>query len=268
MSGTHLPTIDAVHFKPCIVIPFYNHAGSITTVVTRLKSLSLRCYLVNDGSDANCDAVLAQLAHDAASWLQVINYQPNQGKGMAVMTGMDAAARDGYTHVAQIDADGQHRAADLAVLLHYAAQQPQAMVTGYGVFDASVPKSRFYGRYVTHVWVWINTLSLQVRDSMCGLRVYPLAPTLAVCRSGKLGTRMSFDTEILVRLCWRGVRMINVPVQVTYPLDGVSHFKVWRDNVQISGAHARMFLGMLWRSPRLLVRNVQRWLTASARESG
>ena len=256
-------TADAIDFKPCIVIPFYNHAQGIPTVVRDLKSLRLRCYLVNDGSDASCDAPLAQLAREEADWLQVIRYQPNQGKGRAVMTGMDAAARDGFTHVAQIDADGQHRVQDLIRLLQLARFNPDVMITGYGEFDESVPRSRLYGRYITHVWVWINTLSLQVRDSMCGLRVYPVRSALSIWRHARLGTRMSFDIEILVRLCWRGVRIINVAVPVTYPLDGVSHFKALRDNLQISAAHARMFVGMIWRLPLLIVRNARRWIYAS-----
>ncbi|MGE0115896.1 MAG: glycosyltransferase family 2 protein [Steroidobacteraceae bacterium] len=255
-------------FRVCIVIPFYNHAGSIAQVIHELRPLALerglRCYLVNDGSDASCEPVLSELARSEATWLRVINYQPNQGKGMAVMTGLDVAARDGFTHAAQIDADGQHRVEDVKTLLQMAQQHPRAMITGYAVYDASVPRSRLYGRYATHVWVWINTLSLQIRDSMCGLRVYPLAPTLAIWRSasnaviGRIGKRMSFDIEILVHLYWRGVRIINVPVPVTYPLDGVSHFKVWRDNVQISAAHTRMFFGMLWRAPMLLLRSLLR----------
>ena len=254
------------NFSVCIVIPFYNHADSIATVVRSLKALGLRCYLVNDGSDANCAPVLDELATQEAGWLRVINYQPNQGKGAAVMTGMDAAARDGFTHAAQIDADGQHRVQDLVTLLDRAKQNPYAMITGYGIYDASAPKSRLYGRYATHIWVWINTLSFQVRDSMCGLRVYPLAPTLKIWQRAKdawvirIGKRMSFDIEILVHLCWCGVPIVNVPVPVTYPLDGVSHFKVLRDNVQISVAHTRMFIGMLCLSPLLLVRNVRRWL--------
>jgi glycosyltransferase involved in cell wall biosynthesis len=219
---------------------------------------------VNDGSSAECEPVLNELASSEASWLQVINYRPNQGKGAAVMTGMEAAARDGYTHAIQIDADGQHRVADVQTLLQLAQQNPREMITGYGVFDASVPKSRLYGRYATHVWVWINTLSLQIRDSMCGLRVYPLVPLMKVWQRAqrawllRIGKRMSFDIEILVHLYWFGVRMINVPVPVTYPLDGVSHFKVLRDNWQISAAHARMFFGMLPRAPGLLLRTLTR----------
>ena len=258
---------EPVGCHPCIVIPFFNHAESIPTVVYGLKALNLCCYLVNDGSDAGCDAVLTQLANSEADWLRVINYQPNQGKGQAVMTGVEAAERDGFTHVAQIDADGQHRVEDLITLLDKARQNPRAMVTGYGEFDASVPRARLYGRYLTHVWVWINTLSFQIRDSMCGLRVYPVAPTLYIWRNYILGTRMSFDIEILVRLCWSGVRIINVPVPVTYPIDGVSHFKVWRDNLQISKAHARMFVGMVLRLPFILWNNVRRWFSPTVMTS-
>jgi hypothetical protein len=251
-------------FQVCILIPFYNHAGSITQVVQQLRVLKLRCYLVNDGSAADCEPVLNALARSEAEWLRVISYPVNLGKGGAVTTGMEAAARDGFTHAAQIDADGQHRVADLQVLLTLAQANPRAMITGYAVYDASVPKSRLYGRYLTHWFVWLNTLSQQIRDSMCGLRVYPLQPTLAVWRKASrawllgIGRRMSFDIEILVHLYWRGLRIINAPVAVTYPLDGVSHFKLLRDNVQIAGAHARMFVGMLLRSPWLLVRTLSR----------
>src|SRR5262249_59137376 len=46
---------------------------------------------------------------------------------------------------------------------------------------------------------------------------------------------------------WEGLPIINVPTWVTYPRDGVSHFRLWRDNLRISGTHTRLVLGMLWR---------------------
>ena len=42
----------------------------------------------------------------------------------------------------------------------------QAIIAGYPIYDESVPKLRLYARYLTHVWVWINTLSLAIKDSM------------------------------------------------------------------------------------------------------
>ena len=91
-----------------------------------------------------------------------------------------------------------------------------------------------------------------------GRDIPELAATVAVLDSSQLGQRMEFDSEVLVRLHWRGVPFVTLPTRVTYPQDGLSHFKVWRDNVLISGMHARMFAGMLIRLPRLLGRKLFR----------
>jgi hypothetical protein len=130
------------------------------------------------------------------------------------------------------------------------------VVCGVPVYDESVPLGRLVGRYATHVWVWINTLSLAIRDSMCGFRVYPLAGVAPVLGVPCLGRRMDFDPEVLVRLHWRGVEIVSLPTRVTYPVDGLSHFRLGLDNLLISRMHARLFLGMLARSPRLLWRKV------------
>jgi len=63
--------------------------------------------------------------------------------------------------------------------------------------------------------------------------------------SVRLGRRMEFDPEVLVRLQWRGVEMLNMPTRVTYPPDGVSHFRYGADNVRIVAMYVRLVLGML-----------------------
>jgi glycosyltransferase involved in cell wall biosynthesis len=239
-------------FKPCIVVPFYDHQHAIARTVERLRGCALPCWLVDDGSSAAAQPVLDAIASHEASWLQLLRLSPNQGKGVAVMAGCTAAFAAGYSHAVQVDADGQHDIADVPRLLQLAREQPGALVTGVPIYDESVPRSRLYGRYVTHFWVWIHTLSLSIRDSMCGFRVYPLASSLAVWNAGGVGRRMDFDTAILVRLYWRGVRVVQMPTRVTYPLDGVSHFDLLRDNLRISWMHTRLFFGMLPRLPVLL----------------
>lgn len=247
----------------CIVIPFHNHPGAIAQVVAALRPLQLPCLIVDDGSDAHSREVLATIAA-REPWVALHRLPVNQGKGAAVMAGCEAALAGGCTHVLQIDADAQHDAADVPRLLDLARRFPDAVISGRAVYDASVPKARLYGRYLTHVWVWINTLSLEIRDSMCGLRVYPLAAASAIWRKHRIGRRMDFDTEILVRLNWSGVRVIHVPTRVTYPADGVSHFHLLRDNVFISLMHTRLFFGMLWRLPALLGRRAARRLRGAA----
>ncbi|HEU4780701.1 MAG TPA: glycosyltransferase family 2 protein [Steroidobacteraceae bacterium] len=241
--------------KTSIVIPFYNHAGAIASVVDALKPLDLYCFIVDDGSDAQAQQVLSQIAI-RESWVKILRLPHNSGKGAAVMAGCDAALAAGFTHALQIDADGQHDVADAASLLAQSRLHPAAMISGEAIYDSTVPRSRHYGRYLTHLWVWINTLSFDIRDSMCGLRVYPLAATCDIWRAHRIGRRMDFDTEIMVRLHWNGLHIIAVPARVTYPRDGVSHFKMLKDNVFISRMHTRLFFGMLWRLPALLTRRL------------
>ncbi|MGL6290100.1 MAG: glycosyltransferase family 2 protein [Silanimonas sp.] len=248
--------MSTVAFRPVVVIPVYNHEEAIGAMVAGVRRHGIDCLLVDDGSKPSCSAVLDALAA-ADVGVHLERLPKNRGKGGAVIAGLRAAAaRLDATHAVQIDADGQHEAADIPAFLALAEAQPQAIICGAPVYDASVPKGRLYGRYLTHVWVWINTLSFDIRDSMCGFRVYPLARVLPLIDAESMGQRMDFDPEVMVRAHWRGVPVINRETRVTYPSDGVSHFDVVRDNVRISVMHTRLFFGMLRRLPRLLWRKV------------
>lgn len=248
----------APSFSPIVVIPVFNHPHTIAAVVAGVRAHGVPCLLVDDGSEPECAAALDRLLVAHTVGLRLLRLPHNLGKGGAVMAGLREAGRLRYTHVLQIDADGQHRVADVGGFLDTARDAPDAVIVGTPVFDASVPRSRLYGRYATHVWVWINTLSFDIRDAMCGFRVYPLAPVLAIVDAVRVGRRMDFDIEILVRLHWRGLAVRNRETRVVYPLDGVSHFDLWRDNLRISRMHATLFAGMLLRLPMLLWRKVRR----------
>lgn len=240
-------------FAPCAVIPVYDHGDTIAATVHALRTHGLPVLMVDDGSAAPTRAALDALA-TSVDGVQLIRLPRNQGKGRAVCTGLQAAFAAGYTHALQIDADGQHDADDAPRFLAAARAQPDALICGAPIYDASVPRGRLYGRYVTHVCVWAETLSLAIRDSMCGYRLYPLAATCAEIARKPLPARMPFDTEIAVRLVWRGVPVANLRTRVTYPAGGLSHFRLLRDNLRISAMHTRLLLGMLPRAPRLLWR--------------
>jgi glycosyltransferase involved in cell wall biosynthesis len=248
--------------KLIVVIPVYNHERAVGRMVDSVFAHDLPCLLVDDGSNATCADVLATLAQAHPGRLWRLRLPVNQGKGSALMAGFVEASRLGYTHVLQIDADGQHDTADLPRFAALSQASPGAVICGCPRYDESVPTARRFGRYLTHVWVWINTLSFAIRDSMCGFRVYPLRAVLALMTDVSMGRRMEFDTEVIVRLVWRGVDVVNVPTRVTYPLDGVSHFDVLRDNLRISRMHATLFAGMLVRAPLLVWRRARRALSA------
>lgn len=243
-------------FDPVAVVPVYNHPTTIAAVARQILSHGLRVILVDDGSDIVCARTLQALTAAHPEALTLLRLPFNQGKGAAMVAGFREAAARGHSHVLQIDADGQHAGADIPLFLARARAHPLAVVAGCPVYDDSVPRGRLYGRYATHVWVWINTLSFDIRDSMCGFRVYPLSSLLPLLDAVRIGRRMDFDSDVIVRLHWRGVPVLNQPTRVTYPQDGISHFRMGRDNVRISAMHARLFFGMLWRAPLLLWRKV------------
>lgn len=240
-------------FSPCVLIPCYNHGAMMPRVLARLQPFGLPCIVVDDGSDTSTRQQLERLAAETAS-LTLIRLPQNAGKGAAVIRGLQAAAEAGFSHAVQVDADGQHAIEDIPQLLALAQTHPEALISGQPIYDDSIPRSRLYGRWITHVWVWIETLSLQLKDSMCGFRVYPVMPTLRLAQRVTLGQRMDFDTEVMVRLYWQGNTSYFIPTRVTYPPDGLSHFDAFKDNCRISLMHTRLFLGMLPRIPSLLFR--------------
>ena len=233
-------------FRVCVVVPVFNHGASAAALARKLTPFGLQTFMVNDGSDAACCAALHDLA-ERNDWIQILDHSENRGKGAAVLTGLRTAQAHGHTHAVQIDADGQHDPDDIPRFLTLAEANPKAVIAGRPEFDDSVPKGRLIARYITHVWVWIETLSFTIRDSMCGFRVYPLEPVIRLAERIRLGRRMDFDPEILVRLHWEGVSILSLPTKVTYPVGGHSHFKLWHDNCLITWMHTRLVIGMLWR---------------------
>ncbi len=242
--------------KTCIVIPVYNHHEAIGQVIDELRPFNLPCYLINDGSTALCTEELKHLANKEKEWIVLHERVENGGKGAAVITGLQLAFSQGFSHAIQIDADGQHRMGDVGLFLSASAADPDKLILGAPRFDGSAQKKRLYGRQFTNLWIWINTLSFDIKDGMCGFRCYPLAAVNKLMQSTTLGQRMDFDIDIIVRLHWQGVKIVNIDTGVRYPLDGISHFRMLQDNLLISKKHAQLFLGMLWRLPTLLRR---RW---------
>lgn len=256
--------------KVCAIIPSRNHYRDVAAIVRRLRQEKLFVYIIDDGSDEPAGSALAAL-HDRENGVVALRLAENRGKGGAVVTAMKLAIEDGFSHALQVDADGQHDLAALPRFLELAARYPEAVICGKPLYDASVPLGRKIGRWITHVWVWIETLSFRIADSMCGFRLYPLAPCAQLLAEEKLGSRMEFDTDIIVRLFWRGVAPVTLGVRVTYPPHNISNFDLLKDNWRIAKMHTRLFFTMLYRLPRILahrpprIAQSQEWAKLSER---
>jgi glycosyltransferase involved in cell wall biosynthesis len=243
-------------FRACAIVPTLDNPRTIGGVVSALVARDLSVVVVDDGSGPDARAVIDGLVDDAR--VHLVRRAENGGKGAAVKDGLRRAAELGFTHALQVDADGQHDLGAVPELLGRARERPDAVVLASPVFDDTVPKGRLYARLITTFWTHVETRGRVIADPMCGFRIYPVGPAVAVRARGN---RMDFDPEVAVRLVWAGVPVVNVPVHVRYPgpdEGGVSHFRMFRDNVLISWMHTRLvflmivltLLGRIRRRPR------------------
>jgi len=235
----------------CGLVPTYDNPRTLRGVVERLRAAMAEAgevaevVVVDDGSGPDGREVATALAEEGLAHLH--RREANGGKGAAVKDGFRVAEELGFTHALQVDADGQHDLADVPRFLAASRRQPEALVLGVPVFDASAPRARRRGRLVSRFWTDLETGGRVIQDPLCGFRIYPLGPA---GRARVWANRMDFDAEIAVRMVWAGCPVASIPTRVHYfsPAEGgVSHFRMWRDNALISWAHTRLCTGALLR---------------------
>ncbi|KAF7598467.1 MAG: glycosyl transferase family 2 [Candidatus Dactylopiibacterium carminicum] len=241
-----------------VLIPAYNPGPRVFETVRAARAQWSPVWVVVDGSTDDSTAGLSDMATRDPD-LRVLVLPENRGKGAAVLHGLEEAAREGFTHALTMDADGQHPAQLISGFIAASAAQPDCMVLGVPVFDASAPALRVKGRKVSNWWANLETLWVGIGDSLYGFRVYPIGPLCAVMRGQRWMRRFDFDPEAVVRLAWRGVRPLNLDAPVRYLTaeeGGVSHFNYWRDNRLLTWMHIRLMTGFVLRLPCLLWRRL------------
>jgi len=239
-----------------ILIPSYNTGGKVLQTVWDARRLWQPVWVVVDGSTDGTLEALRALARDDPG-IRVLALPRNQGKGAAILHGLREAEAAGYTHVLTMDADGQHPTDKIGEFMAASQANPDALILGRPVFDASAPRVRLHGRRLSNWCAELETLGAGIGDSLCGFRVYPVSPLREIMERQPWMRRFDFDAEAAVRLCWRGVRPINLAAPVKYfrPEEGgVSHFNYLRDNALLTWMHVRLILEGLVRLPFLLGR--------------
>jgi glycosyltransferase involved in cell wall biosynthesis len=253
-----------------VVIPTYNAGRLLEETVRQALAEWAPVWVVVDGSTDGSRRALDTLA-SADKRLTVIDRGLNGGKGAAVLDALRRADKMGFTHVLVMDSDGQHPPSHIAPLMALSLARPNTMVLGRPVFGSDAPAARVYFRHVSNFCADVETLWSGIGDALFGFRVYPVRPLLDVMIGTRWMRRFDFDPEAAVRLCWAGVRPINVDVPVRYPpphAGGLSHFRYGRDNLLLAWMHVRLVWSLLRRVPDL-VRPApkQRW-SAGPRRTG
>ena len=250
----------------CIVIPHYRHLQPLSKLMSKLTGFGLDSFVIDDASG---DDVLVPLTAEIGRYdnIHLVTRDRNGGKGAAMITGLQHAAAQGYSHVISLDADGQHNPDDVPELQALSMTTPESLYSGRPVFGEDIPTARLYGRKLNNGLVQLLTGSGVLKDAMCGLRVYPLTQVLPLCETLGYRTRMEFDVEILVRACWAGLDVRVMDTQVIYPEDGESHFNLFRDNVRLVIMHTLLIVSGIARLPAVLWRRLSHRANNSDRAS-
>ena len=241
-----------------ILIPSYNTGGRVLQTAWDARQVWQPVWVIVDGSTDGTLQALQALERDDPG-MRVLALPRNQGKGAAILHGLRAAEAAGYTHAMTMDADGQHPTSKIREFMAASVADPRALILGRPVFDASAPRVRVHGRKLSNWCAGLETLGAGIGDSLCGFRVYPIAPLHEIMEHQPWMRRFDFDAEAAVRLCWRGVRPVNLAAPVRYfrpDEGGVSHFRYVRDNALLTWMHARLIVEGLVRLPLLLPRRL------------
>jgi glycosyltransferase involved in cell wall biosynthesis len=243
--------------KACVLIPSYNSGPLLRRTLASALDAWDDVFVMIDGSTDGSDANLEDLAIGGNARLRVHRLPENGGKGFAIRRGIALAGAEGFTHALAMDADGQHPSDHITRFMEVGKAHPEALVLGEPVFDSSAPSLRVKGRKISNWWANLETCGWGIHDSLFGMRLYPIAPLEMVFSETMFARRFDFDPEVAVRLCWKGLPVINLPTPVkdlSAEEGGISQFRYLRDNTLLTAMHIRLFAGFLLRLPILLLR--------------
>ena len=220
-SDVRFSEVELLMDKILAVIPAYNAARFVGDVIVRTLEY-VPVIAINDGSkDRTLDALRATSA-------TVINQQPNQGKGVALMTGYREALKQGAAAAIQLDADGQHDPDEIPLFLEKFKQTRADLIIGERDFS-QMPFSRKLGNSLGRA-AFSMAIGRRVQDNQSGYRLLSRRLMEAVLASGERG--FEFEMEMIVVAAKRGWPIEGVPIRTIYgdevsnikPVQHVAHF--------------------------------------------
>ena len=212
--------------KCCVIIPTFNNDKTLKKVVDDVLLYTSNIIIINDGSTDKTSRILK----DYNELIQ-IHFLKNKGKGLALREGFKRAYEEGFKFAITIDSDGQHFASDIPIFITELQKYKKILLIGArNMAQETVPKNSSFGNRFSNFWFWVETGN-KLSDTQSGFRLYPLK-TLSKIKF--YTTKFEFEIEAIVKTSWRGIRIKNVPVDVLYSEDRVSHFRPYKDFARIS----------------------------------
>jgi glycosyltransferase involved in cell wall biosynthesis len=230
--------------RVCVVVPTYNNANTLATVLNHVLEYTDQIIVVNDGSTDSTTEVLKSFS------ISLVSYERNEGKGFAIRSGFKKAVELGYDYAITIDSDGQHFADDLPTFINELPLHRNAIIIGArNMEQSSVPGKSSFGNKFSNFWFWVET-GLRMPDTQSGFRLYPIK---ALQTMSFITRKYEFEIEVLVRAAWSGIEVTSVPIKVFYADKAVrvSHFRPFTDFSRISVLNTVLVtIALLYIKPR------------------
>ncbi len=192
--------------KGCVLIPAYNEGSRIARVISEVMPFCPNVVVVDDGSEDDT----AKVAEMAGA---VVLVQPeNQGKGAALHRGFHYAREKGFDFVITMDGDGQHAPEDIPSFIEaYSDGMPVIVGNRMARPDSMPLVRRITNRFMS--WLLSRKMGQTVPDTQNGFRLYKtdVIPELRVDAN-----RFAAESEMLLELSARKVRIGSVPIKVIY----------------------------------------------------
>jgi|TARA_R110002012_G_scaffold273585_1_gene459566 glycosyltransferase involved in cell wall biosynthesis len=215
--------------KCCVVMATYNNEITLPKILDGVLAYTEAIILVNDGSTDLAEELLVNY-----QTITILHLPKNKGKGNALKKGFKKALEMGYERAITLDTDGQHFPDDLPAFitaLEKSEDKNLFIIGDRNMNEADVLATSAKGNRVSGFWVRSVT-GLQLTDTQSGFRLYPIK-ALQKIRFLRWTSKFEFETEVIVRSHWRGIRVVNIPIKVLYPKDRVSHFRPFMDITRI-----------------------------------
>lgn len=234
----------------CVVIPCYNNVQTVVEVSLLVLQYIDNLIVVCDGcTDGSYEAL--KTIEDK---IVLLSYSPNQGKGKALEVAFEYAANHNFKYAITMDADGQHYASDLPLFIQNIDNQYGKMLVGSRYLKQdNMPKGNTFANKFSNFWFALYT-GCYLPDTQTGYRAYPL---FKMSNMKLLTKRYEAELEFLVRIAWRNIKLVSLPVKVYYAPTGqrVTHFRKGRDFMRISVLNATLFfVAIFYGYPSRLIR--------------
>lgn len=218
--------------EPTIIIPTLDPSAKLEELVDGLSAVGFSCFIiVDDGSALACSPIFDALEDKGCA---VLHHPENRGKGAAIKTALDYAAKN---HAASpgfitVDGDGQHLPEDVAAVAAASRERPGDIILGTRELHTSaVPLRSRLGNGFSSLFFKLDT-GHSCADTQTGLRFVPRCQ-VPFARFVE-GDRYDYEMNFLTKAVKQGLPVSTVSIQTVYdPEAAPSHFQTVKDSYRI-----------------------------------